>query len=238
MSGNQQGRSKHFFVPGDMSSAAALIGTAIAAGGRLRLQGINTKLPQPDAAIVRIARRFGARIRQDANENLIVEARTFSNSRKKNTLRFDLKPSPDLVPVVSGISAATGVDVLMTGIGHLRFKESDRISTLSREMLKLVSESKEDNASLTIGGSSPPTRKGEPIFLDSENDHRILMALTIAGISGRFGELMISDPDGLRKSYPTFVSDVQSLCQDKSILNIMSLQNGKKIVKEGPWKAN
>src|SRR5487761_59214 len=220
--GNQRVRAKSFRVPGDMSSAASLIAVAIAARGRLRLDGVDMKLPQSDAAFLDIARKFGANITQSKG-SLVIESE--NKSLEVGTLKLDMKRSPDLVPIVAGLATATAANqVKITNVGHLRFKESDRLGMISRELCKLGVRTNETKTSITIFASrlaKNPASRRKTILLDPESDHRIMMALTVAGLSGRFGEVLISDPSCVSKSYPNFVSDVQRLLHQEDLLKIV-----------------
>ena len=212
-----------FQVPGDMSSAAALIGATIAARGRVRLNGVNPQMPQADSAFLNIARMVGATVSQNG-QSLVVSARgsTDGHARKKSLI-FDLKNSPDIVPILAGLAAALGRDVRIRNVGHLRFKESDRLSALSKELVRVGMKIVENQDSLSISSqrNAESKSKVKPTVLNSQNDHRILMGLTIAGISGRFKELLISDPSCVSKSYPTFIDDLKTLMRGEDILSIV-----------------
>lgn len=216
---NQKAKPKKFSVPGDMSTAAAIIGATIAAGGSSKLLGMNRKFPQSDSAIVPIARKFGASIREKGNSILVRSGQNISLD-----LKFDLKESPDIVPVVAALAAASGGRVKISNVGHLRFKESDRLSVLSREIRKLGIETKETRSNLSIIATSTNVQRiRKPILINPEKDHRMLMALAIAGLSGRYGEITIRDPDCVRKSYPNFVKDIQQFCNEKKTVKIVEV---------------
>ncbi|MDG6922266.1 MAG: 3-phosphoshikimate 1-carboxyvinyltransferase [Nitrososphaerota archaeon] len=217
--GNQVAKPSKLAIPGDMSSAAAIIGTTLAADGSSDLQGINESFPQSDAAFIPIAERFGALI-QERQSHLSVK----SKRTKSRDLEFDLKESPDIVPVVAGLAAALGRRVKISNVGHLRFKESDRLSVLSRELRKLGVKTRETQTTLAILDSNNDSRGTQwDIVIDPAKDHRMLMALTIAGLSGRYGKILIRDPDCVRKSYPTFVRDMQKMCGEKETIKILEV---------------
>ena len=219
INGNQKVNGRRFSVPGDMSTGAALIGAAIASRGNIKLLGVNKDLPQSDSIIVPIAREFGARIHEGKKS---VSAQMTKS--KHGTIALKLGDSPDIVPVVAGLSAAMERQVRISEIGHLRFKESDRLRVLSRELNKLGLKIGETESSLEISGDMSPTRHiRKPILLDPEKDHRMLMALTIAGLSGRFGELRIKDPECVKKSYPSFVGDIQKLCHERRTVKLVNV---------------
>ncbi len=220
ISGGQIVPGNKFVVPGDMSSAAAIIGAAIAAEGQVRLTNAGRKqFPQPDSVIVRVARMFGAEVHEE-NGNISVVYKKQNRTNKE--IQLDFKTSPDLVPAVAGIAAATGSKVSISNIEHLRFKESDRIAVLCRELMKIGIEAEWDGSALRVSASHPKMSKEDVILISPEGDHRMLMALTIAGLSGRFGTIKIEEPDCVRKSYPSFIADLQKLCHEKSTVRIVN----------------
>jgi 3-phosphoshikimate 1-carboxyvinyltransferase len=217
-------KGRPFSVPGDMSSAAALIGATLAARGRIRMYGANLKVPQADSAFLNIAEKLGAKVStKSGSRSIQVDAKSSAKLKSRKLLMLNLKNSPDLVPVVVGTAAAVGRDVKITNVAHLRFKESDRLGTLAREYKKLGLEMTEKKDSLTISAGKFQRKGNESRsdLLSSHNDHRILMSLTIAGISGKFGEFSISNPSCVKKSYPSFVSDLKSLMQDERVISLI-----------------
>lgn len=219
--GNQSAPGRKFSVPGDMSSGAVLISAAIAANGSVRLSNFQGKsFPQSDSAIIPIARKLGAIVRVMKGSISIKSGKI----RIQNQIPLDLRNSPDLVPAIAGLSAATGAQISISNIGHLRFKESDRISVLSRELSKIGIETQETESTLRVIGSSMQLSASDSVTICPEGDHRMLMALTIAGLSGKFGSLYIEDPDCVKKSYPLFISDLQKLCHDKTTVELVNLR--------------
>lgn len=216
--GNQSTEGRKFEVPGDMSTGAAMICATLAASGESELVGVSTKFPQPDVEVISIARRLGSTIRQTGNSIYIS-----GNLRSPMALNINMKQSPDLVPAIAGLAAAKGIDITISNVHHLRYKESDRLSVLARELRKLGVRTIERRSSLRVDASrvSEPLRK--PIVMDPEKDHRMLMAFAIAGLSGRYGEILVSDPDCVKKSYPDFVKDLQFLCNNKKTVKLVEV---------------
>jgi len=222
-----------FPVPGDMSSASSLIGATLCAAGDIRLTGISESedLPQPDSRMLEIAKSFGAGI-ESMKGGVSICATSLDASRKR--LNFDLGDSPDLVPVVFATAAGLGVQLDITNIAHLRFKESDRIHTLAREFKKLGLITSETRDSISLRGRKIGARRRKIIFLNPKNDHRMLMAFTIAGVSGNLGEFYIYDPECVNKSYPAFISDLKRLTGGKRTIKIVSNTKGKEGIVDAP----
>lgn len=217
--GNQTRRGRRFAIPGDLSSAAPLLGAAIATGGEIRLRNSGGKdFPQADRLIVSVSRKLGANVKE---ENGTISLRS-TNRKIQEPLSLDMRDSPDLVPTIAGLAVATNTEITISNVAHLRFKESDRISVLSRELSKLGVKTEEDVSTLRVLGLNSQAPKKNNILINPQGDHRMLMALTIAGLSGRFGTIYIEDPDCVRKSFPSFIPDLQKLCHEKSTLKLVS----------------
>ena len=217
--GNQAPSPKNrtFKVPGDASSAAALVSAAIASSGEIEILNYQRKMPQPDSKILEISRELGAEIRENPGGVLKIDATRVGSSSKK-AMKLDLGDSPDLVPVVAALAADRGINLEITNVAHVRFKESDRLTVLSRELGKLGISTTLSPESLELRGGLSNPRERKPILLDPEKDHRMLMALAVAGLSGKFGKILIKDPGCVAKSYPNFVKDIRRLCHGKNVV--------------------
>ncbi|NLE65246.1 MAG: 3-phosphoshikimate 1-carboxyvinyltransferase, partial [Elusimicrobia bacterium] len=94
---------------------------------------------------------------------------------------------------------------VLKDIAHARAKESDRISDLRRELLKVGADIKETPDRLIIT-PRPSYRSG--VLLDPHQDHRLAMAFAILGL--RIG-VRVRDIGCVAKSYPAFSADLQRL---------------------------
>ena len=210
---SQVRRGGTFVVPGDMSSGSALIGAAISSKGRVHLRGVNLEVPQADSLFLSIVEEFGARVYR-TNHSIVVHSQ---DEHSEKILDFDLKDAPDIVPIIAGLAAATRKNVTIRNVGHLRYKESDRLSAISKELGKIGVKVIEREKALTIKPKKIERQNRGMMtttVLNSYNDHRILMALTVAGISGRFGKMLISNPSCVDKSYPSFIADLRKLTSE------------------------
>ena len=91
-------------------------------------------------------------------------------------LERDMSACPDLVPAVAAACAGKGVPFRISGIGHLRHKESDRIKALCAELGKMgaMITAGDDHMEMDHIRTLTPPR----LPLCSHGDHRIVMALT------------------------------------------------------------
>jgi len=94
---------------------------------------------------------------------------------------------------------------VLTGVDRLKYKESDRALALSQEFVKLGADIRIRGNLMEIMGGK--LKSGN---VHSHNDHRIAMALAIAGL-GAEGRVTIQEAQCIAKSYPRFFEDLADL---------------------------
>lgn len=191
----------NFTVPGDFSSASFVMAAVALVGGKVRIRGLNPALPQGDSAIVDILRGMGVKI----------EARrlTISVSSDGSVLRggrFNLGDTPDLLPVVSALALKCDTPVEIIGVAHARFKETDRIAIVAKELSKLGVRIEERRDGLKV---YPPSKLSAR-RLDAHDDHRMFMAFSLASMLIPGGTPVLG-AECLDVSYPSFLTDLKSL---------------------------
>jgi 3-phosphoshikimate 1-carboxyvinyltransferase len=199
--GQQTLRARDYQVPGDYSTAAFPL-AAGAIAGDVTVENLPERTAQGDRAIVDRLRAFGARVDASART---VRAR----QAELRGEQFDLSDTPDLFPVLCAVAAHAKGETVLSGAKHLRFKESDRIALMVRNLQRLGvdCEEREDGAVIRGGGK---VRGG--MGLETEGDHRILMALAVCALRAE-GEVELDEADAYKVSYPGFVDDFRMLGQ-------------------------
>ncbi|GBD07870.1 3-phosphoshikimate 1-carboxyvinyltransferase 1 [Candidatus Thermoflexus japonica] len=89
---------------------------------------------------------------------------------------------------------------------ELRVKESDRIAALAMELRRMGARIEEHPDGFTVYGPTP--LRGAAVH--SHGDHRLAMALTVAGLIAR-GETIIEDAACIADSFPGFVEAMRVL---------------------------
>ncbi|MBI2648613.1 MAG: 3-phosphoshikimate 1-carboxyvinyltransferase [Thaumarchaeota archaeon] len=191
----------NFTVPGDFSSASFVMAAVALVGGAVRIRGLNPALPQGDSAVVDILRGMGVKI-EARRDSLSVSA---SGSVLRGG-RFNLGDTPDLLPVVSALALKCDTPVEIVGVAHARFKETDRIAIVAKELSKLGVRIEERRDGLKV---YPPS-KLSPRRLDAHDDHRMFMAFSLASMLTPGGTPVLG-AECLDVSYPSFLTDLKSL---------------------------
>jgi len=200
---NQRYAPFNHVIEGDYSSAAFLLAAASVTNSRVRVVGLKKDTLQGDRVIVDILREMGAQVEMGED---YVEVKGLDRSLRG--LNLDLSDNPDLVPVCAAVAAFAGGRTVISGVKRLRFKESDRILSLTSELSKMGVKVTAFEDHLTIEGGS--LRGAE---LNSHDDHRIAMACAVAAL-GAEGETTIHGVECISKSYPKFVEDLRLLRGD------------------------
>ena len=185
-----------FEIPSDFSNLALLLAANVLLGDGLTIEISLGDMPQGDEAIIDILERLGV------NVTLEDEIITTKSPDMLEGGKFDLSDTPDLLPAIAILALKSQKPIEIFNVKHARYKETDRIAVISRELKKigLDIEEKEDGMILKKNLDLIPSE------LNSENDHRLFMAFSIAGMF--VGECTVSDPDAVKVSYPEFISDL------------------------------
>ena len=190
-----------FKVPGDFSTAALLLSSAILSDGEVSIYNLDFSMPQGDSNIINILKKIGANITEDKSNGIVKI--TGTNSLVGG--EFNLRDTPDLLPVLSILALKCKNPIKITGISHARYKETDRVANISSQLVKFGADVKEETDSLYI---KPPI-KIKNASLDSFNDHRLFMAFFIASLSTE--ESQIEGSESVDVSYPGFIDEMKRL---------------------------
>lgn len=185
-------------VPGDFSSAAFLLAAAAVTSSKVTVSNLQPKTAQGDKAILDILKEMGATIKIE-NESVTIEDGELIG------IDIDAKDIPDLVPVCAVLACYAKGHSEIYNAKRLRYKESDRLESISTELKKMGADITVHEEGLTISGCSLHGATVNP-----HNDHRIAMCCAVAALGAK-GETKIQDVECINKSYPQFFNDLRAL---------------------------
>lgn len=193
---NQNYDMKSYNVPGDFSSASYMI----AAGALCGDITINNLYPseQGDSALIEILEKMGARITWDRKKG-----RVRVKKSDLSGIRVDVGKTPDLVPTLAVLGAASKGEMIIENAEHVRYKETDRLHAMTVELRKMGVDITEERDRLFIRGG-----KIEGANVHGWDDHRIVMALAVAGMVA--GRTTIDTIESVSISYPGFFDDLRN----------------------------
>lgn len=199
--GNQTFRGlKNFIVPSDYGLAAFLLAAAVLTPSQIVLNGnLKEDLGQADGQILVFLKKMGVHF---SKTKASVKIRGPFSLKGGN---FSLKNCPDLVPIMTVLALFAKKPTRLYDIEHARAKESDRISDLKNELLKIGANIEEASGELRI---YPQPQYKKNCLLDPHHDHRLAMAFCVLGL--KVGA-RVKDIECTSKSYPSFVRDFKAL---------------------------
>ena len=188
-----------YTVPGDFSSAAFPLAAAAVTGGDVTVKNLDPRSPQGDRAILGHLEAFGAKVTSSGDS-----VRVLAGALKGTTI--DVRDTPDLFPVLAVLGAAADGRTVLTGGENLREKESDRIATTAAFLQAMGARivPRPDGCEI-LGGE-----RLHGATVETQGDHRILMAAAIAGLISST-ETRVQDEDSYAVSYPGFLRDMHQL---------------------------
>jgi 3-phosphoshikimate 1-carboxyvinyltransferase len=187
-------------VPADFSSATFFLCAAAITRSTLTLDGLDMNDTQGDKAVVDVLREMGAEIRVDG-ASITITGKELSGGE------FDLNSMPDALPALAATACFGSRDTRLANVPQARAKETDRIHVMAEELRKMGATIDESDDGMTI---HPSKLKGD--FVNGNSDHRIVMALAIAGL-GASGTTIIDTAETAAVTFPTFFDDLRSIIQ-------------------------
>ncbi len=207
--GDLRGTTVH--VPGDISSATFLLVAAAMvtrAQVTVRRVGVNPTRTGVLDALRTMGARLGVEAVGPADDGEPTAHVTVGTAELAAT---DVTGAlvPRLIDEIPALAVAAAAARGVTTIGdaaELRVKESDRIAALARELGKMGVRVDERPDGMVIAG--PQRFHGARVA--SGGDHRMAMALTIAGLVAA-GETVVDDTACVATSFPGFVETINAL---------------------------
>jgi len=203
-------RGRHVLVPGDISSAAFfLVAASLVPGSRVVLA--NVGLNDTRDACLDVLGEMGATIRVDMLPHSGGEARAQLTVEHAplHGVEFGGSVIPrllDEIPVLAVAACAAAGRTVIRDAQALRIKESDRLHAVAVELGRLGADIRELPDGLEIVGG----RALHGAECDCYGDHRIAMALAVAGQIAS-GETRIRGAECIATSYPGFTADLERL---------------------------
>jgi 3-phosphoshikimate 1-carboxyvinyltransferase len=197
--GGQIYKGKRYHIEGDYSSAAYFLAAGAIGGQPVTVKNLKTNSAQGDKYLLNILSLIGCTVERQKEQVTV-----FRRDELKG-VTIDMGDYPDLVQTVAVVAAYARGKTEITNIGHLKFKESDRLSNTAAELAKMgIRVDVTDNTIVIYGG------KPRGAEIEAHNDHRMAMSLAIAALFAG-GNSIINGAEAVSKSYPRFFNDLASL---------------------------
>jgi 3-phosphoshikimate 1-carboxyvinyltransferase len=188
---------QEYRIEGDASIASYFFSATAVCSGRVKVKDLNPATIQGDIGFLGILQRMGCRVTRGSDWIEVLRG-------ELHGIEIDMNEVPDLVPTLAVTAAFAHGKTVIRNIGHLRFKESDRIHALAVELSKMGIQVKEEEDGLEIEGGNPHGAE-----IETYGDHRMAMSFAIAGLA--VPGVKIKGERCVDKSFPGFWKTLQEL---------------------------
>ena len=206
-------------IPGDISSAAFLIGAAVLLpGSRLQVQNVGLNPTRVQILLLLMSLGFDIKItgrREDGNEplgDLIISGKASvgeGGSHQPCSIHGPLIAQLiDELPLLAVLGSQLSGGLQIRDAAELRLKETDRIAATVANLRAMGAEVEEYDDGLAVAG--PTALRGAQ--LDSFGDHRIAMAFTVGALLAD-GDSELLGADCVAVSFPEFFTLLSSVVE-------------------------
>lgn len=173
----------------DISGACYFYGAAALTGLSVQVKDVHLNALQGDIQFLALLQTMGCILKEEENGVILT-------GPKKGLLKgvtVDMSAYSDQAITLSALASFADAPTTITGIGHIRLQESDRIHAIVTELTKLGIQCLEGSDSITIFPGQP-----KPNSIDTYEDHRVAMGFSLIGL--RTEGIVINNPECCKKN--------------------------------------
>jgi 3-phosphoshikimate 1-carboxyvinyltransferase len=189
--------ARDYEVEPDASAASYFFAAAAICGGTVRVDGLGSHSMQGDIRFVDVLADMGAKVVVDESSITVTGVALHGVSA-------DFSQISDTAQTAAAVAVFAEGPTTISGIGFIRKKETNRVAAVVSELRRLGVDATEDEDGFTVipGPVHPAT-------IETYDDHRMAMSMALIGyvISG----VSISDPNCVRKTFPTYFEEMERL---------------------------
>ena len=161
----------------DLSNAAPFLAAAVVTGGSVTISGWPVETTQVGNDLLKILPLFGASVSRDGDKVTVTGLSDEAGYPVVHGIMLDLTTGGELAPAIVAVAALASSPSTITGIGHIRHHETDRLAALANEINKLGGKVTELEDGLHI----EPAELHGGVWLSYE-DHRMATSGAIIGL--------------------------------------------------------
>lgn len=181
----------------DLSNAAAFLVAGVITGGKVTVPGWPAETTQPGDLIRNVFEKLGA------SSELGPDGLSAWTEDELVGCDLDMHAASELTPAVAALAVFANGVTRITGVGHIRGHETNRIEAIVRELRALGINAEELADGLAIEGVGASGKLSPTRPFDTYADHRMVHLGALLAL--KCEELKVSDPQAAAKTMPDFV---------------------------------
>ena len=187
-------------IEADLSGACYFYALSLLLSARVLVRKIHGDTLQGDKKFLSLLQDRGVRF-TDSEEGLIADGRGIRNFEGFCT---DMRDFSDQALTVAALAPFASTPTRITGIGHIRGQECDRIRAAVENLTALGVPATQSEDGFCVTPS--PVRRA---VIRTYHDHRVAMAFALVGL--KTGEVLIDDPACCQKTFENYFSVLEEL---------------------------
>lgn len=189
----QHYRALTYQIEPDASAACYFYAMSPLLNRSVRVNGVHFDSLQGDVAFIRLLEEMGCKA-EDTPQGILLAPPADGIF---HGITCDMSACSDQAITLAAIAPFADGPTTITGIGHIRFQESDRIAAIAAELSKMGIKCEEREDSITIYPGNPM-----PATVETYEDHRMAMGFSLTGLRSR--GIVIANPDCCRKTFENY----------------------------------
>ena len=194
-------RARDLRIPGDVTAATYPAAAAAVLGGEVRIEGVDARVRaggQGDARFFELLQGMGCGVSHRGG------GVTVQRIGALHGIRANVKDCSDVFPSLAVVATQAGEATELTGIGHTRKQESDRVTVVANGINALGGRAQAFADAIRV--EPAPLHDG---IVDACGDHRVAMAFSILGL--QVPGVAIKGAGAVAKTFPQFYEMIAEL---------------------------
>jgi 3-phosphoshikimate 1-carboxyvinyltransferase len=187
-------RARNLRIPGDVTAATYPAAAAAVLGGAVTVEGVDARMReggQGDARFFELLAAMGCGVSHRGG------AVTVRRIGELHGVRANVRDCSDVFPTLAIVATQGSEPTELTGIGHTRKQESDRVTVVANGINALGGRAQAFADAIRV--EPAPLHDG---IVDASGDHRVAMAFSILGL--QVPGVAIKGSGSVTKTFPQF----------------------------------
>ena len=190
-------RARDYDIEPDASAASYFFAAAAICGGTVRVDGLGAHSLQGDIRFVDVLADMGAAVVVDESSITVTGAALHG-------VNADFSQFSDTAQTAAAVAVFAEGPTTISGIGFIRKKETNRVAAVVAELRRLGVDAIEEDDGFTVNPGAT-----HPATIETYDDHRMAMSMALIGYAN--SGVSISDPNCVRKTFPTYFEEMERL---------------------------
>lgn len=194
-----------YTIEGDMSSASYFLAMALISNSKVTLNNFFKNSIQGDSKFLDVLVKMGLKILEFSETSITIEG-----IDRYPGIELSMNDIPDVAQTLAAVALFAETPTKVWDVENMRIKETDRISALKNEILKLNGNFLELQDGFEIIPKPLDNYTGNS--LETYDDHRMAMSLSLIGL--RVPNIKILNPECVSKTFPNFFNEFSKIYEE------------------------